>query len=196
MRHSIPTMDSDYNHVPTGGCSLSDAGGTMGSQNQSLSNFSNAASAFGSMAPSVAKFGTGSLAGDSVERRDMNYYGKQYSLPQREEMLEIYAPSGKLGLVIDTPNDTTSTTTTPIVRFSTTNMKCVITSVLFPLHLEVACEQQLNHPSNSGNNSQPQGETNHCASLFAVLAYVSSAECKFHATSTRECSQWKPTFIP
>ena len=109
-------MDSDYNHVPTGGCSLSDAGGTMGSQNQSLSNFSNAASAFGSMAPSVAKFGTGSLAGDSVERRDMNYYGKQYSLPQREEMLEIYAPSGKLGLVIDTPNDTTSSTTTPIVH--------------------------------------------------------------------------------
>ncbi|KAL7529100.1 hypothetical protein ACHAXR_005779, partial [Thalassiosira sp. AJA248-18] len=119
---SIPTVDPDYNHVKSGNESLSEAGGTIGSQNQlSLSNFSNAASAFGSMAPSA--FGASSITGDSIERRlynDYNYGNQPSSFynttqspqKQQEELLEIYAPAGKLGLVIDTP----SSESTPIVH--------------------------------------------------------------------------------
>jgi hypothetical protein len=108
-------MDSDYKQVNAGNYSLSDAGGTISSQNnQSLTNFSRAESAYGSMA-NVAAFGGSSQTGldfldrrDSVERR---LYGDPYGVgsPRKspsspDEMLEIYAPGGKLGLVIDAPD--------------------------------------------------------------------------------------------
>ncbi|KAL7552142.1 hypothetical protein ACHAWF_015348 [Thalassiosira exigua] len=117
--NSIPTMDSDYKQVNAGNYSLSDAGGTISSQNnQSLTNFSRAESAYGSMANVTADpsaFGISSPTGfdfldrrDSVERRPSgDPYGvgsprKSPSSP--DEMLEIYAPGGKLGLVIDAPD--------------------------------------------------------------------------------------------
>lgn len=115
---SIPTIDHDYKQ----NCnySLSDAGGTIGSRGQSLTNFSQAASAM-----SPGNFGASSSvagAGASIEGRPYNnnnpppppsYEPHLMSPPrQREEFLEIYAPAGKLGLVIDTP----SSATTPVVH--------------------------------------------------------------------------------
>eukprot|EP00970_Alexandrium_tamarense_P006910 scaffold1211_cov195-Alexandrium_tamarense.AAC.20 len=124
---SIPTIDPDYNPASSD-FSLSDAGGsygggTIGSQSHSL-----ATSAFGSTARSAA-FGASSLAGgDSIERRLYNdaYFRENNAMsptsrmmmqqsPQhqmRDVMLEIYAPSGKLGVVIDTP----SSANTPVVH--------------------------------------------------------------------------------
>ena len=117
--NSLPTMDSDYNQHAPGVCSLSDAGGTLGSQSQALTNFSTATGqhTFGS------PFGLGSAAGDSVEKRmDQHHVYHSYTheiapsrtaqigtsdlspSPHREEMLEILAPAGKLGVVIDTPS--------------------------------------------------------------------------------------------
>jgi len=125
-------MDSDYNNIQASNFSLSDAGGTLGSQNQSLSNFSQAASALGFASPGGASTANSSLAGNSTEQRRLYndyYYGHLTNTPpgppntnasnmitspyqQREEILEIYAPSGKLGIVIDTP----PTSSTPIVH--------------------------------------------------------------------------------
>ncbi|KAL3787240.1 hypothetical protein ACHAW5_006013 [Stephanodiscus triporus] len=113
-RDSIPTIDSDYNNIHSGNFSLSDAGGTVfsGSQQQSLSNFTHTAWPMSPMSPFGA---SSSLAGDSVERRQYtDYYGKvnngrpsshliQSPQSRREEMLEICAPPGVLGVVIDTP---------------------------------------------------------------------------------------------
>ena len=61
-------MDSDYNHLHSGNFSLSDAGGTLGSQSQCLTNFSHAAGW-------MANPATG-MVDDSIERRMyMDYYG-------------------------------------------------------------------------------------------------------------------------
>ena len=89
-------------------------------------------SAFGTPAH-PSGFGSSSLAGDSVERRLYNdvYFNERNTSPPspsasqthisqliqhpqqlREELLEIYAPAGKLGVVIDTP----STSSTPVVH--------------------------------------------------------------------------------
>lgn len=112
---SIPTIDSDYKNINSGNFSLSDAGGTVfsGSQQQSLSNFTQTAWPMSPMSP----FGVStSVEGGPVERRQFNdYYGNDTSNRRpsshliqsphlkREEMLEIYAPPGLLGVVIDTP---------------------------------------------------------------------------------------------
>jgi len=137
--NSIPTMDSDYKQ--SGNYSLSDAGGTIGTQNQSLTNFSHAASsAFGSsLSPSA--FGGGgdgsSLGGHNYHynhnhielqlspnndgtiqqsphnpRQQSRQSTNQQESRVQEEFLEIYAPSGKLGLVIDTPH----TSNAPVVH--------------------------------------------------------------------------------
>ena len=123
-------MDSDYKQVNSGNFSLSDAGGTFNTHNQSLTDFSHAASAFGSVAPSAR--GTG--ADDGHDYRDIDpgaspsqrhphhqyqtQHRTQYPTqqqrhrPPREEFLEIHAPAGKLGLVIITPTDSD----TPVVH--------------------------------------------------------------------------------
>lgn len=112
---SIPTIDSDYKNINSGNFSLSDAGGTVfsGSQQQSLSNFTQTAWPISPMSPFGAST---SVEGGPVERRQFNdYYGNDTSNrrpsshliqsphSKREEMLEIYAPPGLLGVVIDTP---------------------------------------------------------------------------------------------
>ena len=81
-------MDLDYNRDPSGNFSLSDARGTVGTKNGSLAGFSQTNSAFGSSAPSGFD----------------EYDGHLIQSPVRgEEMIEISAPGGKLGLVIDHP---------------------------------------------------------------------------------------------
>lgn len=129
--NSLPTMDSEYNRVSDWAGSISEACGTIGSQSQALTNFTGGLdSAFGSMAPPSsspfgAATGSSSAGGDSAEKmmyqdifhsyNNNNAASKTHTtqintmaLPPRrlslkEEMLEINAPAGKLGIVIDTP---------------------------------------------------------------------------------------------
>jgi len=105
---SIPTVDPDYKHIKLGDRSyVSDAEGTFGTRDQSLTNFSHAGTAFSSVAPSPF-----AATGHSVEQR----YGESPAMspgshynynatPQREEMLKIVAPAGKLGIVVDRPSN-------------------------------------------------------------------------------------------
>lgn len=124
--NSIPTIDSDYNKINSGNWSLSDAGGTLGSQQQSL--MSNFTSAFGGAWPMtpLSPFGqSSSVTEDYIEeqerprpRRHHDYYGSlaagtinnhgAQKLPsplqsKNDETIVIYAPPGLLGVVIDTP---------------------------------------------------------------------------------------------
>ena len=122
--HSIPTVDPDYNHVNSGNHSLSDAGGTIGTNNQSLTNFSQAASAYGTAVMMMMPSSPANAAGAAAFGADDRYHPASSSSSQilasptrrpsrtREEMLEIYAPAGKLGIVIDTP----ASASTPVVH--------------------------------------------------------------------------------
>lgn len=106
-------MDSDYNQLHSGNFSLSDAGGTLGSQSQCLTNFSNAAGW-------IANPATGMVGDSNIERRMYtDYYAnsdhrssssKAAIKPSsnKEVMVELYAPAGILGLVIDAPASSTS----------------------------------------------------------------------------------------
>jgi hypothetical protein len=114
--NSLPTIDPDYN--PNNDCfSLSDAGGTIGSQSLANTGFGSATS------PRTSAFG--SIPGDSYLERSL--YNQGYNEPYlqgrntgiqrqqhqpKEEILDIYAPQGKLGVVIDVP----SNSTTPVVH--------------------------------------------------------------------------------
>lgn len=69
------------------------ADGTIGSQDQSLTGYSQA---------NTSVFGTVNNA--STTGGD-HRYSSHLPPPQHEEMLEIYAPAGKLGLVIDTSEE-------------------------------------------------------------------------------------------
>lgn len=82
---SVATVDYDYSKAYGGGgdTSVSSAGGTFGSNTQAQS----AADATGAAAGSVGSFE--SKAGGN----------------SKEELIDIYAPPGKLGVVIDTPDD-------------------------------------------------------------------------------------------
>ena len=112
--NSIPTIDSDYNKFNSQ-FSLSDAGGTLGSQQQQ-SLVSNFTSTFGGgnnitngggsssrssnlwpiMSP-LSPFGQVTSPGEQLQQQQ-----------QQEEYQIIYAPSGVLGVVIDTPFSSSS----------------------------------------------------------------------------------------
>jgi hypothetical protein len=81
------TMDYDYSkaYAASSNYSLSDAGGTIGSRSRQT--------AADPMVPS------GSIFSDDPTYNDAAYVGG------REEIFDIYAPAGKLGVIIDTPND-------------------------------------------------------------------------------------------
>ena len=85
---TVGTTDYDYSKAYGGNSnfSLSDAGGTLGER-------------------------TGQSAGDLMHQSGNNTifsedptYTEAYT-SGREEMIDVYAPAGKLGVVIDTPND-------------------------------------------------------------------------------------------
>ncbi|KAL7519911.1 hypothetical protein ACHAWX_004665 [Stephanocyclus meneghinianus] len=107
---SLPTIDPDYN--PTYDCfSLSDAGGTIGSQSlaatTAFGSATRVSSAFGAVPASYLERG---LYNDTSSRQT---HVPPPSLPSArmpttttnasEPLLEIYAPPGKLGVVIDVP---------------------------------------------------------------------------------------------
>lgn len=120
-KKSLPTIDSHYNQVKSGDRSLvSDAEGTFGTNNPSLTGFSQAdRSAYGTVATPAQAVGFG--GNNSIEGQLLkDYYGSNQPAhlmaspiqQLKEEMLEIYAPAGRLGLVIDCP----TSEDTPIVH--------------------------------------------------------------------------------
>jgi len=93
---SVATMDYDYSKAygGAGDTSVSSAGGTFGSNTQNLTLPVNAAATGAAL---------GVLGGDDES------YNAQYDDPRAargiEEIIHIFAPPGKLGVVIDTPDD-------------------------------------------------------------------------------------------
>jgi len=91
---SVATVDYDYSKAygGAGDTSVSSAGGTFGSNTQNISFPNNAAA-----------------TGAALGAMDENSYDAQYDNPGirngDEEIIHIFAPPGKLGVVIDTPDD-------------------------------------------------------------------------------------------
>lgn len=89
---TLETTDYDYSkaYQASGNFSLSDAGGTLGQQSRQTG-------------------GTGELmqqsGNNTIFSEDPTYDEGMYDKSRREEMIDVYAPAGKLGVVIDTPND-------------------------------------------------------------------------------------------
>lgn len=90
--NSVATVDYDYSKAygGAGDTSVSSAGGTFGSNTQNISLPANA-------------LATGAALG----AMDDNSYDARYDSPRggNEEIIHIFAPPGKLGVVIDTPDD-------------------------------------------------------------------------------------------
>jgi len=91
---SVATVDYDYSKAYGGGgdTSVSEAGGTYGSNTQGLVDPANAAATGGALG--------GFEGGGSFEDA---YRGAGGNV--KEELIHVFAPPGKLGVVIDTPDD-------------------------------------------------------------------------------------------
>jgi C-terminal processing protease CtpA/Prc len=92
---SIATVDYDYSKAYGGGAEVSvvsSAGGTFGSNVEGKDSRVTPAGASGALG------GSFSDEGDSFGYQDPNAGGV-------EQMIDIYAPPGKLGVVIDTPDE-------------------------------------------------------------------------------------------
>ena len=90
--HSIGTVDYDYSKAyEDRDHSISYAGGTLGSDTQDYSFPANAGA-------------TGAALGPYDDDGFGDHFGKSKE-KVKEEILQIFAPPGKLGVVIDTPDD-------------------------------------------------------------------------------------------
>ncbi len=86
-------MDYDYSKAYGGGdTTVSSAGGTFGSQTQSALN------------PAVAA-ATGAALGSFDDDGSFEAHYRTPGSNAKEEILHVFAPPGKLGVVIDTPDD-------------------------------------------------------------------------------------------
>lgn len=95
----MATVDYDYSKAYGGGgdTSVSSAGGTFGSQTQGQSVLD----------PATAG-ATGAALGGAGSFSDTDSFEAAYRDPNanvKEEVLNVFAPPGKLGVVIDTPDD-------------------------------------------------------------------------------------------
>ena len=98
LLHSVATVDYDYSKAYGGGgdTSVSSAGGTFGSQTH--------ANAAGGATLGASTLGTNGGPLDSgYPGNGAQFRGAMGNV--REELIDIYAPPGKLGVVIDTPDD-------------------------------------------------------------------------------------------
>jgi hypothetical protein len=88
---TVGTTDYDYSkaYAASGNFSLSDAGGTIGSRTRQT-------------AADTMPHQSGN---NTVYSEDPTYNEAVYEGSSREEIIDVYAPAGKLGVVIDTPND-------------------------------------------------------------------------------------------
>jgi len=90
---SVGTVDYDYSKAyGNGDTSVSSAGGTFGSNTQNISLPANAAATGAALGPY-----------DDDGSYDANFHNPGNNV--KEEILHIFAPPGKLGVVIDTPDD-------------------------------------------------------------------------------------------
>ena len=116
--NSIPTIDSTYNKYNSQ-FSLSDAGGTTGShQQQSLASNYFAGADYGGNnrvdnfwpASPLSPFGAAVTSSSSPGLSPFGQVTSPLAVPpkQREECTIVYAPSGVLGVVIDTPPSSSS----------------------------------------------------------------------------------------
>lgn len=89
----MATVDYDYSKAYGGGgeTSVSSAGGTFGSQTHTQG-------AGGAALDSVA-------GSNGADGQGASGFGGGQNANVREELIDIYAPPGKLGVVIDTPDD-------------------------------------------------------------------------------------------
>ena len=85
---SVATVDYDYSRAYGGDASLSAAGGTLGSQTRQTAGMGD---------PMVM------TSGNTIFSDDQTF--DQAYQDVKEELLDVYAPAGKLGVVIDTPDD-------------------------------------------------------------------------------------------
>jgi hypothetical protein len=92
---SVATVDYDYSKAYGGGgeLSVSSAGGTFGSNRQGLSS---------SDAAKVTAIGAVADYPDDNSAGERPFHDPKAGV--KEEYIEIIAPAGKLGVVIDTPN--------------------------------------------------------------------------------------------
>lgn len=129
--------DPDYNHVQASNFSVSDVDGTVGSQNLSLADFSHAASAFGFGSVPPSRLGDGSsMTGAERRMYASHLIGSPQGPPRKaEETVEVRAPGGKLGLVIDTP----AGSSTPVVH--AIKDTCPIRSQIFVGDMLVAVDE-------------------------------------------------------
>lgn len=93
----MATVDYDYSKAYGGGgdTSVSSAGGTFGSQTHTQ--------AAGGAALGGTVNSTGGPLDNSFPEAGSQFRGQNANV--REELIDIYAPPGKLGVVIDTPDD-------------------------------------------------------------------------------------------
>ena len=102
---SVATVDYDYSKAYGGGgdTSVSSAGGTFGSNTQGLSTLDpNNAAATGASALGGGITGASFSDGESFEG---HFRDPGAGAAVKEELIDIFAPPGKLGVVIDTPDD-------------------------------------------------------------------------------------------
>ena len=102
---SVATVDYDYSKAYGGGgdTSVSSAGGTFGSNTQGLSTLDpNNAAATGASALGGGIAGASFSDGESFEG---HFRDPGAGAAVKEELIDIFAPPGKLGVVIDTPDD-------------------------------------------------------------------------------------------
>ena len=92
--YSIETVDYDYSKAYGGGQDsvVSSAGGTMGELTRGTGSAQNSSTGIGGRSVLGASFDSESRGGHKLEPII------------QEQMIEISAPAGKLGVVIDTPN--------------------------------------------------------------------------------------------
>lgn len=94
---SVATVDYDYSKAYGGGgdTSVSSAGGTFGSRTHTDAAGGAATLSMGGTASGAS----GPVGGETGSQ----FRGQNAAV--REELIDIYAPPGKLGVVIDTPDD-------------------------------------------------------------------------------------------
>ena len=105
--HSVATFDPDYVGIYSGGAEdpsvVSSAGGTLGDATQK-SKFSTLGSVLVGMNGDTSMYTEDEQAFEDHLRRNNQGQNGALGRHQKENYFDIYAPGGKLGVVIDTPN--------------------------------------------------------------------------------------------
>jgi hypothetical protein len=112
---SIGTMDPDYVNAYAGASIVSSAGGTLGSRTMQSKLTAGSGMIMGDMSMGLGSTGyrgpmgnmhyPGAFDANDEQSFEQHLYSKNAQNNRREEIIEIYAPAGKLGVVIDTPDN-------------------------------------------------------------------------------------------